>query len=98
MKKTIFLLIVVGSLLLTSCGTQKFYVGETSGKTISHEKRKKVSLFWGLIPIGKKQHFPAVVDAKGYIIITRYNIFDLLVTDLTAGIINLKTVKFEAVK
>jgi hypothetical protein len=97
MKKNIVMLSMVSLLLLSSCGAQKFYIGDTSGQTISKDKRKMVHLFW-ILPIGKKQSFPAVADAKGYVIITRHTLFDYLITGITGSIVDMKTVKFEAVK
>jgi hypothetical protein len=85
-------------LVLSSCGMQKFSIGDTTGQTVSQDKRKCVMLFWGLLPIGRKQTFPAVADAKGYVITTRHNAVDFIVTGITGGIVGLKTVKFEATK
>ena len=85
-------------LLLSSCGMQKFSIGDTSGQPVSQDKRKCVMLFWGILPIGRKQEFPAVADAKGYVITTRHNAVDFIITGVTGGIVGLKTVKFEATK
>lgn len=98
MKRYTILFALSLSLILSGCGTQKFFIGETSGQTISTDKRKMVHLFWGVIPIGKKQYFPAVENAKGYTITTKYNVVDFVVSYFTAGIVGMKTVKFEALK
>ena len=93
--------ILVAFLLCTlcwSCGMQRFSIGETSGPTISEDKRKCVHLFWGIVPIGRKQTFPAYADAKGYVIVTRHNGIDYLVTFLTGGLVEMKTVRYEAKK
>ena len=98
MKNTSILYILILCTLICGCGMQKFSIGETSGPTINQDKRKCVHLFWGVIPIGRKQTFPASSDAKGYVIITRHNTLDYIVTGLTGGLIMMKTVKFEAKK
>jgi hypothetical protein len=77
---------------------QRFSIGETQGETINQEKRKCVHLFWGLVPIGRKQSFPTYADAKGYVVTTRHNTVDFLATLLTGGLFEMKTVKFEAKK
>jgi len=98
MKRYTILYALTLCLVLSSCGTQKFSIGETSGQTISTDKRKMVHLFWGFIPIGKKQTFPAVENAKGYTITTKYNVVDFIVSYFTGGIVGMKSVKFEALK
>jgi hypothetical protein len=97
MKKTVLLSLVAFSLILSSCGTQKFYIGDTSGKEITQDKGKMVHLFW-VIPIGRKKAYPLVEGAKGYTITTKYKLIDFLVTGLTATVIQMKSVKFEANK
>ncbi len=96
MKHAIILL--TSCLLFSGCAMQKFSIGDTSGQVVSQEKRKMVHLFWGIVPIGRKQVFPSVTDAKGYVIITKHNFIDFLVTDLTGGLVGMKTVKFQATK
>ena len=95
MKK--ILSIAVTLCLLTSCGMQKFTIGDTSGEKVNSDHRKMFHIL-EVIPIGRKQSFPINADAKGYEIITRYNLFDCLVTGLTVGIVNMKTVKFKSYK
>jgi len=77
---------------------QRFSIGDTGGVEIAQDKRKTIHLFWGIVPIGRKQTFPAYADAKGYVVTTRYNGVDFLVTFLTGGIVGMKTVKYEAKK
>lgn len=84
--------------VLSSCGMQKFSIGETSGSTFNQDKRKCIHLFWGVIPIGRKQEFPIYAEAKGYEITTRNNALDFIVTSLTGGIFMMKTVKYEPKK
>lgn len=98
MKTKIFLLslLLLSMLTFSSCGTQKFFIGDTSGKEIQSQKSKQIKIFW-IINIGKKQYFSAA-NADGYEIITRYNIGDAIVSGLTGSIINMKTVKFKAYK
>lgn len=95
--KTIFILLsLVCLLLFSSCGTQKFYVGDTSGKEVQSQKSKYIKIFW-IIQVGKKQQF-SVANADGYKIVTKYKLLDMIVSGLTGTIVNMKTVKFEAYK
>ena len=98
MKTHNFFTLVILITLLCSCGTQKFSIGQTEGQTFNQDKRKCIHLFWGIVPIGRKQSFPSYADAKGYIIITRYSALDYLATLLTGGIFEMKTVKYEPKK
>lgn len=98
MKTKFLLLSVIVTMVLCSCGTQKFYVGETKGETISTNKTKSVWLFWQIMPLSKKHLFPAYPNATGYVVVTRFNFIDFVVSGLTGGIIITKTVKYEAVK
>jgi hypothetical protein len=95
MKTKTILYALCIAVTLCSCGMQKFSIGETSGATFNQDKRKAVYLFWGIVPIGRKQTFTAYADAKGYEITTRYNGIDFLATLLTGGIFGMKTVKYE---
>jgi hypothetical protein len=97
MKRRNLLYIISLCIILSSCGMQKFTIGDTSGETIVHEKKKMVHLFI-FIPIGRKKEFPMMGEAKGYEIITRYNFWDCVVSGLTVGIVNMKTVKYKATK
>jgi len=96
MKSNFILLSLISILLFSSCGTQKFYIGDTSGTETQSQKSKYVKVFW-IIKIGKKQQFSAA-NADGYEIITRYNLGDIIVSGLTGSIVNMKTVKFKAYK
>ena len=97
-KLLILIVFVAISTFFSSCGMQRFYIGKTDGKTIVTEKRKKIQLFW-LIPVGRRQHFSSYTSegATGYIITTRYNFFDFLISALTGDIVDMKTVKFKAI-
>ncbi len=97
MKKLIFTLAIASSILLPSCGMQKFTVGDTSGETIANDKRKMVHLFY-IVPIGRKQSFPVISDAKGYEVTTKHNVLDFIITGITVGLVDMKTVKFKAMK
>ncbi|HWY10046.1 MAG TPA: hypothetical protein VN026_01915 [Bacteroidia bacterium] len=96
MKTKIILLSLLSLLLFSNCGTQKFYIGDTSGKEIQSQKSKFVKVLW-VFKIGKKQSFSAT-GADGYIIVTKYKLVDAIVSGLTVGIVNMKSVKFEAYK
>lgn len=96
MKSKFILLSIISILLFSSCGTQKFYVGDTSGTETQSQKSKYVKLFW-IVKIGKKQQF-SVANADGYEIITKYSLGDIIVSGLTGSIVNMKTVKFKAYK
>lgn len=100
MKKNNLLLTITLCLLLSSCGMQKFTIGDTSGETILQDKRKEIHLF-NSIPIKKRERnysFPISGDAKGYEITTGRNLFDYLITVVTGGIINMRTVRFRSTK
>ncbi len=97
MKKNIMLLMLASSLILSSCGMQKFKIGDTSGKTISEDKGKMVHLFW-IVPIGRKKAYPLVEGAKGYTITTKYKLLDFIVCLITGTVVDMKSVKFEANK
>ncbi len=94
MKTKFIILSMTAMFMLSSCGTQKFYIGDTSGKETQSQKSKYIKVFW-FISIGKKQYFSAA-KADGYIVTTRYNIGDLIVSGITGSMVNMKTVKFEA--
>ena len=96
MKTKIILFSLLSLLLFSNCGTQKFYIGDTSGKEFQSDKSKFVKVFW-VFKIGKKQSFSAT-GADGYMIVTKYKAVDMIVTWLTVGIVNMKSVKFEAYK
>ena len=98
MRIKFFFAAVLIAVILSSCGMQKFYIGETSGQTFNQDKRKCMHLFWGIVPIGRKQSFPSYADAKGYEITTRFSLVDYVISGLTGGIVTSKTVKFEPKK
>lgn len=96
MKPKIILLSLLSLLLFSNCGTQKFYVGDTNGKEVQSQKSKYIRVFV-VIKVGKKQQFSSA-NADGYIITTKYSLVDMIVSYLTVGIVNMKSVKFEAYK
>jgi hypothetical protein len=93
-----FAALLISCILLTSCATQRFYVGDTQGETVSKSKAKSLWLIGGLVPINNKHTVPATAGATGYIITTRYNVVDVIISSLTAGIVITKNIKYEAVQ
>jgi hypothetical protein len=96
MKKLLILL--VATLMLSSCATQRFYIGDTKGETFSQSKTKSIWIIGGLIPIINKHPVPNQANAKGYIITTKYNVLDVLISGLTGGIVITRNIKYEAIK
>lgn len=86
-------------LLFSSCLTTKTNVGgfkESEGKTYTYAKGKQIWIFWSLLPVG---HTSVATPASGSCqVITRFNITDLLISGLTAGIVTTETIKVVAKK
>lgn len=98
MKKILFAALLLTS--LTSCYNAQFTVGDGTGsksnKTETYDKSKQMWLFWGLVNINEGQ---ASTPTDGnYVIKTKTNFGDGLLTALTAGIFTMKTVKIEVKK
>lgn len=95
-SKKVYILAFAILFSLNSCMTTKTNVGEfreIQGSEYTYAKAKQFWLFWGLIPIGRTN-----VNTPGHgncQVITRFNIFDLLINSLTGGLIISKTIKIK---
>lgn len=92
-------IILVALFMMNSCMTTKTTVGNyesVPGTEYTYDKVKQVWLFWGVVPIGRKNaDTPESGDCK---ITTKFKFVDFLVTTLTAGIVVTYTIKVEAKK
>jgi hypothetical protein len=61
------------------------------GSSKVYSKTKQLYIFWGLCPLGRSQ--PAIPEHKNIQIKTSHNIGDLLISFITFGIIDSRTVK-----
>lgn len=95
-KLTILLLSVM---LLTSCLTTKTDVGayrETQGNVYVYSKSKQIWLFWGIVPIGRTK--TATPTNGACQVVTKFTLFDIIISSLTGGIITTETIKVKAKK
>ena len=93
------ILISVICISFTSCLTTKTNVGnyrEAAGSPYKYSKSKQIWLFWGLMPIGRTN--TATPTNGSCQVITRFNIADLLIANITGGLIITETIKVEAKK
>lgn len=100
MKKTKTLLsAILISAFLTSCMTTRTNVGaykEQTGNTYTYSKAKQIWLFWGLIPIGRTNtSTPTTGNCQ---VVTKFNLFDVLISSCTGGILTTETIKVKAKK
>lgn len=95
-------LLITGALLgvlLTSCMTTKTTIGnykEAEGKPYKYSKGKQLWLFWGFVPLGRTN--VNTPEQKGFKLITRHNVSDIIITGLTFGIITSYTIKIKVKK
>ena len=95
MKKII--IISMAAVFLSSCMTTKTAVGsykESTGDTYTYAKTKQIWLFWGLVPLGRAS--VATPSDGSCQIITKFKFIDILIMDLTGGIIITQTIKVKA--
>lgn len=96
--KNLFLIVVI-SLLTTSCMTTKTSVGsyrEQTGQEYTYSKGKQVWLFWGLLPLGRTNvNTPGSGNCQ---VVTRHNVFDVVLGCVTGGVITSHTIKVKAKK
>lgn len=82
-------------LLTTSCLTHRHTVGDgpvgAQGRTEVYSRAKQVYIFWGLVPLGRPQ--PAAPSHGDYQIKTGYNIGDALLSVVTGGILQFRTIR-----
>ena len=101
MKKTLTFtaLIFAFAILMSSCMMTKTPVGnfrEAQGSTYTYAKGKQIWLFWNLLPLGRTS--VATPPNGSCMVITKFNLVDILISGLTAGIVNMETIKVEAKK
>lgn len=89
MKKRIlrFGFLVLASVMLTSCYTYEFSVGE-GAKTGIEKKKKNHYLIGGLAPISVSNPAELAGDAKDYDVKIQHTFIDGLINGLTFGIYN----------
>lgn len=96
MKKILLIATISTSLLFSSCMTTQTVVGEyraQTGRIQTYDKAKQVWFFYGLIPLGTAQaDTPQDGNCK---ITTTLTFGDLLISAITAGLINTYTIKVE---
>ena len=98
-KLTLTAFIFTFAVLMSSCMITKTPVGnfrEANGSTYTYAKGKQVWLFWNLIPLGRTS--VATPTSGSCLVITKFNLIDILVSGLTAGIVDMETIKVEAKK
>jgi hypothetical protein len=87
------------SLFFSSCLTTKTNVGqfkENDGATYQYSKGKQMWLFWGLMPLGRKNvNTPSSGDCQ---VTTRFTLGDALISGLTGGLLSSYTIKVDAKK
>ncbi|PZF74659.1 hypothetical protein [Taibaiella soli] len=83
----------------TSCMTTKTNVGnyrEAAGTNYTYSKGKQFWLFWGVLPVGRTNvNTPKDGNCQ---VVTRFNVGDVLITGVTAGIVSSYTIKVNAKK
>lgn len=88
---------LVALAMFTSCMTTKTSVGqfrEQQGEEYTYAKGKQVWLFWGLFPMGRSQvNTPSDGDCQ---VVGRTNLGDLLISGITVGIVQTRTIKIVA--
>ncbi len=95
----LFVLVILFSVLMSSCMTTKTSVGkymEMEGVNHKYSKGKQIWLFWGILPLGRTN-----VNTPGdgnCMVITRYNLVDLIIGGVTGGIITTQTIKVKIKK
>ena len=97
MKKIIAFAFI--AIFVSSCMTIKTPVGtykESTGTPYVYSKGKQVWLFWGMLPLGRTS--VATPTDGSCEIITRKNFIDVLIMDLTGGIVITHTIKVKAKK
>lgn len=89
--------LVILMTLLQSCLTTKTTVGqyvEESGEEYTFDKGKQVWIFWGFIPLGRRDvNTPTDGNCE---VITRHNLGDAIISALTGGILTTHTIKVKA--
>src|SRR5579863_5893854 len=96
MMKRFTLLMASGWFILSlnSCFVNRTTVADGpigKEKSIKYAKAKQMYLFWGLVPIGQAQ--PRTPVECGYQVKSVFNFWDMLVSTITGGIFDLRTVK-----
>ena len=102
-RKTIMLLAVAVTLMLSSCYGTKTAVGHyremvkiEDVDTYNYSKGKQAYFLWGFFPMGRTQ--VATPPHGNCQIKTRHGFLDMLVTVLTGGIFSMQTIKVKAPK
>ncbi len=94
MYKKIFLFLLL-SAFLTSCTVTRTTIGNgpigNQGQTETFSKGKQLYLFWGLLPLGHTS--PPIPEDKNCQVKTSQNVGDALITWLTIGIVQSRTIK-----
>lgn len=92
-----FSIVAILSMGMSSCLTTKTTVGtfkEQTGQEYTYAKGKQFWLFWGIMPIGRTNvNTPSDGACE---VITRFNVFDAIVSGITGGIITSYTIKVKA--
>ena len=95
MKKIqILSIVLLSSMLMSSCMTTKTSVGsfnEEEGKEYVYDRGKQMWLFWGLLPIGRTDlSTPSDGTCE---IVTTFKFTDVLISSLTGGLVTSYSIK-----
>ena len=99
MKKLTIIIFTLTTLLLSSCMSTKTSLRDYqsyANNSYTYAKGKQIYLFWGLIPMG---HTNVSTPSDGVCQINTYRSFgDILISDLTGGLVTIQTIKVKAPK
>ena len=98
MKKSIILILLGALIVLPSCMTTRtstYGYNEATGKEYFFDHGKQCYLFWGLLPLGRRQ-LEVPKNKQPIQVRTRVGFVDGLVTTLTAGIFSMQTIRVVA--
>lgn len=95
MKKIIVTILIVLTLIVSSCVVQKQQYGSYAnqqGKEVVYDKGKDIYLFWDQVPL---QKLDKDLDMQNYEKVVKRNVFDTFITYGTIGIVSYYSVKIK---
>jgi len=98
MRKSIVLILLAALMVLPSCMTTRTSTNgfnEAQGKEYYFDRGKQCYLFWGLLPLGRRQ-LEVPKNKQPIQVRTRMGFIDGLCTTLTAGIFSMQTIRIVA--